>query len=80
MGMRRIPARIRKVIADRTKAAQKFMALDAELVDWMIEQDVDITHWKLRDNIHGGCESIVNPKASEENILYFLNCWPNKKK
>lgn len=73
--MKKIPARVRKMLADRTKAAQKFMALDSELVQWMEEQGIDIAHWKLRDHIHGGCASIVNPKESEEAILRFLDCW-----
>lgn len=75
--MRKIPARVKKILADRTKAAQKMMALDSELVQWMEEQGIDVAHWnwKLGDHIHGGCESIVNPKASEEAILHFLKCW-----
>ncbi len=73
--MRKIPARVKKILADRTKAAQKFMALDSELVQWMEEQGIDIACWKLRDHIHGECASIVNPKESEEAILWFLKLW-----
>ena len=75
--MKKIPAEVRKILADRTKAAQKFMALDSELVQWMEDQGIILSHygWQLADHIHGGCESIVNPKASEEAILRFLKCW-----
>lgn len=73
--MRKIPARVRKILADRAKAAEKFMALDSELVQWMEEQGIDVACWKLRDHIHGGCASIVNPKESEDAILRFLNLW-----
>lgn len=75
--MRKIPVRVKKILADRTKAAQKFMALDSELVQWMEEQGIDVAYWnrKLGDHIHGGCASIVNPKESEEEILRFLKLW-----
>lgn len=75
--MRNIPERVKKILADRTKAAQKFMALDSELVQWMEDQGINVADWSctLGDHIHGGCESIVNPKASEEAILRFLENW-----
>ena len=75
VGMRRIPAKVKKILSDRTKTAQKFLVLDSELVDWMKEQGIDINHQDLKDHLFGGCASVVNPKESEDAILHFLKCW-----
>lgn len=75
VGMRKIPARIKKVLAGRTKAAQKFMELDSELTQWMEEHGIDLSHWELRNHLHGGCISVIEPRVSEETILDFLNRW-----
>ena len=69
----KIPKKMQKILQERTKAAQKFMACDAELVQWMESAGVDINSDVLRDHISGGCESIVNPKLSEDLIIQFLS-------
>lgn len=70
--MKNIPLRIKKILSDRTKIAQKFVTLDSELTEWMEKQGIDTSCYELESHIYGGCESIVNPKISEEVIIKFL--------
>jgi hypothetical protein len=73
--MKRILKKINDILDRRVKAAQDFIKADKELVEWMNENRVDITHYKLKDYILCGCEIIVNHEGSKESIIDFLNCW-----
>ena len=73
--MKRIPKKVISILDKRADAAKMFIKADNELVDWMNENQVDITHYELRDHILTGCESIINPEGSKETILDFLKRW-----
>ena len=73
--MKKIPKKVIDILNKRAKAAEEFIRRDTELVEWMKENGIDITHYELEDHILCGCSSIVDSQGSKEAIIDFLNRW-----
>ena len=59
------PKYMSELCIKRAKAAEKFCAYD-----WEIAEFLDKHHIYVEDyDIHTGCESIVNPRASSNRII-----------
>lgn len=73
--VKKIPKKVRDILDKRAKAAKEFIACDNQLVDWLREQNVDLTHPDLQDHILTGCASLIDPEASSNTIIDFLKNW-----
>ena len=71
--MSKIPKRVLTILEKRANAAALFMKHDSELVNWMEKHHMDTNSPALQDHIHGGCVSVVEPEASKEAIIDFLD-------
>ena len=73
--MKKIPKKVIDILNKRAKAAEEFIRRDTELVEWMIENGVDIAHYELKDHIQCGCSSIIDSRGSNDAIIHFLERW-----
>lgn len=64
------PKYIKKALKQRADCAAKFTELDCMIAEWLEKHDL---LWKVEDyDIHGGCESYVNPGNSSHRILEII--------
>lgn len=60
----KIPKHIDKLLEQRAKAAEKFIAADSAIVDWLEKNDIKVSN----DDILTGAVSLMEPYGSIENI------------
>ena len=66
----RCPNYIRKALIKRAKCAATFTDLDLEISEWLEKND--LLNLIEDYDIHGGCESYVNPYDSSFRILKVI--------
>lgn len=60
----KIPKYIQVLIDQREKYAIKFVETDYRLAEWLEKGNIMVMEY----DIHGGCESLVNPSDSANRI------------
>lgn len=64
------PKYIKKALEQRADCACKFTELDVMIGEWLEKHDL---LYKVEEyDIHGGCESYVNPDSSSARILEVI--------
>lgn len=64
------PKYIKDALQQRAKCADRFTELDVMIAEWLEKHDLI---YLVEDyDIHGGCESYVNPSNSSERILKVI--------
>lgn len=64
------PNYIRDALKQRARYARRFMELDWMIAEWLEKHD--LLYLVEEYDIHGGCESYVNPDASSARILEVI--------
>lgn len=59
------PKYIREALLRRANHASAFLDLDWTIAEWLEKHGIDVNN----EDIHGGCESYVNPYESSKRIL-----------
>lgn len=59
------PNYIKKAIIKRAKLADQFFDLDCIISEWIDKQGIEVDC----ADVHGGCESMVNPYDSAQRLL-----------
>ena len=67
------PKYIRDLCLKRAKAAEKFCSYDWEITNYLDKHHIEVEEY----DIHTGCESIVNPRASSYRIIQAIEDYEN---
>lgn len=69
------PAYVKRLIRRRAHHAAEFVTIDADIVDWMQKNGIDICSPQFTDHILGGVVSICEPYASGESLIEEIEKW-----